>query len=142
MADHVINCYWREKLLFEAVDKDNHTLIMDTGPDFGGDNKGFSPKQLLLVAVSGCMSMDVKMILDKKRMGVTRYRVEVIGTSDEDAMPKIYKRILLRFYVAGTNVDKENVEKAVTLSHEKYCSVGAMLGKSAWLAYEVVIEDN
>jgi len=102
-------------LQYEATDTKGNVMKL------GGKN--FAPAQLLLMGLGGCMGMDVKSILDKKRQKVSSIDVTVTGHQPEK-YPKPYQTIEVKFNVKGENVDPVAVERAIQLSHEKYCIVG------------------
>ncbi|WP_432662915.1 OsmC family protein [Wukongibacter baidiensis] len=136
--DHKISCSWEGQMKFKAVDEFGNEVFMDVGPSAGGNNEGFLPMPMLLVGLGGCMGVDVKMILDKMRVGIESINVEVIGETD-DGTPKTYKEIKLRFSFKGENLNIDKLEKAVKLSEEKYCNVSAILSKSAKIVHEILI---
>lgn len=90
------------------------------------DGEFFSPMQLLLAALGGCTGMDVVSILKKMRQDVTNYRVELDGERAADH-PRVWTEITVRHIVEGNGLSRDMVERAVSLSEEKYCSVAAML---------------
>lgn len=98
---------------------------------------GLRPMELLLAALAGCMAYDVVDVMEKKRQPLARYRVEAVGERAEEH-PKRYTRIVVTHYGAGPNVTKEALERAVELSHTKYCSVSATL--NAPIETRVVVE--
>lgn len=114
---------------FTGMAASGHTLIMDAEDDAGGKNAGFRPMELLLVGFGGCSGMDVISILRKKRQHVTGLEINVKGEKTED-FPKIYKEVQIEYVVTGNGVEKAAVERAISLSLEKYCSVGATLAKT------------
>lgn len=87
---------------------------------------GMRPMELLLSALAGCTAYDVVDIMNKKRQPMSRYRVEVVGERANEH-PKRYTRIVVTHYGSGSNVSQEALERAVELSHTKYCSVSANL---------------
>jgi putative redox protein len=97
--------------------------------------------ELLLVGFGGCSGMDVISILRKKRQNVTGFEVNVKGER-ADSHPHVYKDIHIEFVVKGKGVDKVAVERALNLSLDKYCSVGATLGKTGKIthSYRIVEE--
>ncbi|MBC7123973.1 MAG: OsmC family protein, partial [Pseudothermotoga sp.] len=108
----------------------------------GGLSAGPSPMELVLVALTGCTGMDVVSILSKMKVldEVESFRMEVSSERAQDH-PKIYTKIHLKYIFKFKNQPfKEQVEKAVQLSQEKYCSVSAMLKKAAEVTYEIVYE--
>ena len=126
---------------FEGSSSSGHMLAMDAEDESGGHNKGFRPMELLLVGFGGCSGMDVISILRKKRQNVTGLEMNVKGAR-ADSHPHVYKDIHIEFVVKGKGVEKEAVQRALNLSLEKYCSVGATLGKTARIthSYKIVEE--
>jgi putative redox protein len=126
---------------FEGSASSGHKLAMDAEDESGGHNKGFRPMELLLVGFGGCSGMDVISILRKKRQNVTGLELNVKGER-ADSHPHVYKDIHIEFVVKGKGVDKVAVERALNLSLEKYCSVGATLGKTGTIthSYKIVEE--
>ena len=126
---------------FTGTASSGHTLIMDSEEDSGGHNKGFRPMELLLVGFGGCSGMDVISILRKKKQRVSGLEINVKGKKS-DMAPKIYKEIHLEYVVTGKGVEKGAVERAISLSLEKYCSVGATLAKAGTIthSYRIVEE--
>jgi len=119
---------------FEGSASSGHKLMMDADDTSGGQNKGFRPMELLLVGFGGCSGMDVISILRKKRQNVTGLEVNVKGERAE-SHPHVYKEVHIEFVVKGKGVEKEAVERAVDLSLDKYCSVGATLGKAGKITH-------
>jgi len=126
---------------FDGSSSSGHMLAMDAEDESGGHNKGFRPMELLLVGFGGCSGMDVISILRKKRQNVTGLEMNVKGER-ADSHPHVYKDIHIEFVVKGKGVEKEAVQRALNLSLEKYCSVGATLGKTARIthSYKIVEE--
>lgn len=118
-----------------------HTLSMDADDASGGQNAGFRPMELLLVGFGGCSGMDVISILRKKRQQVSGLEINVRGEKT-DSPPKIYKEVHIEYVVKGKGVEKEAVERAISLSLEKYCSVGATLAKAGTIthSYKIIEE--
>jgi len=116
-----------------------HTLLMDADDVSGGRNAGFRPMELLLVGFGGCSGMDVISILRKKRQAVTGLEINIRGEKSDSA-PKIYKEVFIEYVVTGTGVEPQAVERAIKLSLEKYCSVGATLAKAGKImhSYKIV----
>lgn len=91
---------------------------------------GFSPMELVLVGLAGCTGVDVAGILKKKRQAVTGFEVRVSGLRAE-THPRVYTRVEIEYVVRGRGVDADAVAQAIELSERKYCSVSAMLAKTA-----------
>jgi len=124
---------------FAGKASSGHSLIMDADEESGGKNAGFRPMELLLVGFGGCSGMDVISILRKKRQPVTGLEINVKGEKG-DSYPKVYKEVHIEYVVKGKGVEKEAVERAIALSLEKYCSVGATLAKAGTITHSYKIE--
>lgn len=128
---------WQEGLRFEAHAPNGHTLITDST---GGTNAGPGPMGLVLVALAGCTAMDVISILQKQRQPVTG--LEVVVTAERaPEHPRVYTGYELTYIVRGPGVDRQAVERAVSLSEERYCSVGAMLSQAAPIRHTIRLEE-
>ena len=119
---------------FRGTATSGHVLTMDAEDASGGRNKGFRPMELLLVGFGGCTGMDVISILRKKRQDVTGLEMNVKGQKAE-SFPHIYTDVHIEYVVKGKGVQKEAVERAITLSLDKYCSVGATLAKAGKITH-------
>jgi putative redox protein len=115
---------------FQGTASSGHTIVMDADDVSGGTNAGFRPMELLLVGLGGCSGMDVISILRKKRQRVSGLEVNVQGER-ADSYPKIYK-----------TVEQEAVERAIHLSVDKYCSVGATLAKAGTITHSYKIVEG
>jgi putative redox protein len=126
---------------FEGVSSSGHRLIMDADDESGGQNKGFRPMELLLVGFGGCTGMDVISILRKKRQNVTGLEMNVNGER-ADSHPHVYTDVHIEYVVRGKEIQKEAVERAIALSLDKYCSIGATLAKTGAItrSYRIVEE--
>ena len=130
---------WVENACLLGESESGHTVVMDGSPELGGRNLGIRPMELMLIGLGGCTALDVLNILKKSRQDVTDCVIEVDGDRN-DEHPKVYSRIHVHFIVTGLNLKDVHVKRAVELSAEKYCSVSAMLGKTATMThdYEIV----
>jgi putative redox protein len=130
-----------DNMRFTGTASSGHTLIMDADEASGGHNTGFRPMELLLVGFGGCSGMDVISILRKKKQRVSGLEINVKGEKS-DAAPKIYKEVHIEYVVKGAGVEKTAVERAISLSLEKYCSVGATLARAGTIthSYRIVEE--
>ncbi|HPD64253.1 MAG TPA: OsmC family protein [Bacteroidia bacterium] len=131
---------WDSGMAF-STEIDGHSIQVDAHPEHGGSGKGPRPKPLLLAALAGCTAMDVVSILNKMKVEMRDFKVEVIANQTEEH-PKVYDRFKLVYHVFGENIPQEKVEKAVDLSQEKYCGVSAMLKKAAELTYEIQLHQD
>ena len=120
-----------DKMAFD-VELNGHHFTIDAGAGVGGENKGPSPKGLILSALGGCTGMDVVSIL--RKMKVTEYTlsIDVSGELTKEH-PKIYHIITIEFKFVGTDLSESKIKKAVELSEIRYCGVSEMLRKSSKL---------
>jgi len=121
-------------MLFSGTASSGHTLAMDADDGAGGHNSGFRPMELLLVGFGGCSGMDVISILRKKRQTITGLEINVKGEKS-DSSPKIYKEVHIEYVVTGKGVEPGAVERAISLSLDKYCSVGATLAAAGTITH-------
>lgn len=134
-VSHTVTCEFKQGMYFEA-DVGGHKIGMDASPEFGGKNKGPRPKPLILAALSGCTGMDVVSLMNKMSVPFTGFKIYVEGTV-MDEHPKYYNKIHVIYEIRGKNLSKVDVEKAVSLSQEKYCGVLGGLKKIAKTTYEI-----
>jgi putative redox protein len=124
---------WTDQMRFEGTATSGHTVIID------GDSKvGNSPMELVLIALCGCTASDVVSILRKKREPFTAVEVSAEAEKAPES-PRVYTAIKLSYRVSG-KVSRKSVEDAVRLSEEKYCSVGAMLNKTAKITHQIELD--
>jgi putative redox protein len=129
---------WIEKMRFAAQSGSGHAQILDAAQEDGGDNAGPTPMELLLMGAGGCASMDVVSILKRGRHDVR----DCVTTLDADCAeqdPQVFTRIHLHFVVTGQALTTAAVERAVTLSAEKYCCATQMLGRVATITRDFEI---
>lgn len=119
---------WQSDACFEASSGSGHTLVMDGPPDHGGRNQGPRPMETLLMGLGGCSAFDVVHILQKARQPVDDCRCEMSAERAEE-VPAVFTRIHLHFVVMGDGLSEKQVERAVSLSAEKYCSASIMLAR-------------
>ncbi len=117
---------WQGAVAFEAVNESGHKVMMDGPESKGGENRGFRPMEMLLVGMGGCSSFDVIQILQKSRQDVVDCEVTV-ESKRADAVPAVFTDIHLHFSIKGNNLKEKQVERAVSLSAEKYCSASIMM---------------
>lgn len=130
---------WVEDVTFVGESSSGHAVVMDGPPESGGRNLGVRPMEMLLLGMGGCTAFDVLHILKKARQQVTDCVVELKAERAEEA-PKVFTRIHAHFIVTGEGLSEKQVERAIQLSAEKYCSASIMLGKAAEIThgYEIV----
>lgn len=133
---------WIENVSFVAESGSGHALVLDGAPEAGGRNLGMRPMELLLLGLGGCSAFDVVHILRRGREQVTDCVVELEAERAESD-PKIFTRIHMHYEVTGRGLAEAKVERAITLSAEKYCSATAIIGQTAKITHDwkVVEED-
>jgi putative redox protein len=129
---------WVEGALFVAESGTGHTFTMDGAEDVGGRDLGPRPMEVLLMGMGGCTAIDVVSMLKKQRQDITGVEVAMTAERASD-YPKVYVDVKLTYTVRGRKLNKALVERAVTLSDEKYCSATAMFKKTATVTHEVVL---
>lgn len=128
-------------MTFVAETGSGHLVAMDGAPDGGGRNLAPRPMELLLAGTGACTAYDVVHILKRGRHDVRGCEVRL--SSERAATdPKVFTRITMHFVVTGRSLPPDAVERAVRLSHEKYCSAGAMMEKTAKIEIEVEVVDT
>ena len=127
-----------EGTTFVAESGSGHAIVVDAAPDVGGRNLGARPMELVLMGTGACSAIDVLLILRKARQQVTDCVVE-LDADRAETDPKVFTRITFRYVVTGRALDRAQVERAVKLSKEKYCSATAMLAKTAAIETQVEI---
>lgn len=120
---------------FVGETESGHAVVIDSAPEAGGRNIGPRPMEVVLLGLGGCSSIDVMLMLQKSRQRVTDCVVEIEAERAED-IPRVFTKIHLHFVVTGRDLSAKHVERAVSLSAEKYCSVSRMLEKTAELTYD------
>ena len=127
---------WLQDLQFVGSDSTNHSVVISKK---GKDSIGMKPSELLLVALAGCTGFDVVNILRKKRVKMTGLRIKV-KAEQAPLPPWAFEKFHIHYEVAGTDIREKDVERAITLSEEKYCSVSATLKAGAKITwdYEIV----
>ena len=127
-----------DQVAFEATNSDGQTIRFDVNPAAGGQGLGIRPMEALASSVAACASIDILLILKKKRIELSNYEVQIY-TERKDATPAPFSLIQLTFII-GKNDPIEQVQKAVQLGVEKYCSVSASLDPSIQIKHKVVQE--
>lgn len=112
-----------------------HGIVIDGAPEIGGRNLGTRPMELVLIGLGGCSAMDVLSILKKQRQTVTDFMIEVQAQRREEE-PKVFTEIHLHYIIKGRGLKENHVKRALELSTQKYCSVSAMLDKTAKITYD------
>ncbi len=138
-----IKVSWAGAASFIGESGSGHKVVMDGPPEGGGRDLGPRPMEMLLIGTGACSCYDVVSILKKSRQSVTDCKV-VVSAERADAEPKVFTKIHLHFIVQGEGLKDKQVDRAVSLSAEKYCSASIMLGATAEVThdYEIVVEET
>lgn len=129
---------WVEQATFLAESGSGHAVVIDGAPEHGGRNLGVRPMEMVLLGTGACSAFDVVHILKKGRQPVTDVVVEMNSERAENE-PKVFTKIHMHFIVTGNNLPEKQVERAVQLSAEKYCSATQMLNKTAEITHDFEI---
>ncbi len=120
---------------FEAVGAAGVPVNIDANSDIGGHNAGARPMEMLLMGLGGCSAIDIILILQKQKQEITDFRIHIDGDREPNAVPSVFTNIRIHYALAGPNLSAEKVNRAIALSMDKYCSVSAILNKTATLSY-------
>ena len=132
---------WVEGMSFVGESGSGHAFVIDGAPEHGGRNLGMRPMEMVLTGTAACTAFDVVLILKKGRHPVT----DCVVTAEAERAPeepKVFTRIHLVYKVAGHGLKPAQVERAVKLSKEKYCSATIMLAHTAKITYEIVVTEG
>ncbi len=130
---------WVEGMAFMAESDSGHGIMLDGSPEIGGRNLGARPMEMVLMGLGGCTAIDVMVILGKQRQPVEDCWIELDAERADVAAPKVFTKIHVHYVIKGSGLDPKQVERAVKLSAEKYCSVSAMLKGSVDITYDFEI---
>jgi len=128
---------WEKDELFRGVSESGQSILMDAN----NGRLAASPLENVLIALGGCSSVDVVSILKKTKQEVTDCRVE-IEAKRVDTTPKLFSDIHLKFVITGKKINPKHVERAVSLSADKYCSVALMLNKAVNITHDFEITEE
>ncbi|MEO0095111.1 MAG: OsmC family protein [candidate division WOR-3 bacterium] len=133
----MITLTWNRKgLQFTAQDQQNHSIIVDTDTETGGFNQGFKPMDLLLVALAGCMGMDIVAILQKKGGKIDSFKMVLKGEKNPEH-PRRYVKIFYEIECKG-DYKREDLVRSFELSRDKYCSVLATLKNQPAFEFKIL----
>jgi putative redox protein len=139
MANNTVTTVWKENMLFESDNPSGEILFMDA-PDEGIENKGLRPKAMMLSSLAGCSGLDVVSLLKKMRAEVDDFKMIVQGDLT-DEHPKYYHKVHVEYHFYGSNLQQDKINKAVTLSVDRYCGVMEMFRQFAKVTTEVCFHE-
>jgi putative redox protein len=134
---HVVETEWDSGMSFTSA-VESYKIVIDAASEFGGKDKGPTPKPLVLTALCGCTGMDVVSLLRKMRVDFSGFKITA-KAEVADEHPRVYTKIDLRYEFKGKDLPPDKLKKAVDLSQERYCPVSAMLRKACDISYEIKI---
>ena len=126
---------WVDGMLMVGKSHSGHSITMDGPIEIGGENLGVRPMEMLLLGVAGCTMIDVVTTLQKMRQDLSHCETKISAERAKEH-PKVFTDIHIHFIVKGKDLDSKKVDKAITLSAEKYCSASIMLGKTANITHD------
>ena len=132
---------WRGGFRFDSQDGHGHALTLDAPMADGDSFDGFTPGDMLLTALAGCSGIDVVNILLKQRQKVEGVRIRVSGRQNPDP-PWTWEDVHLTYVIRGEGVNPNLVRRAIDLSENKYCSIGATVNGRARITSDFEIEDD
>jgi putative redox protein len=135
----VVKVKWLDGVRFVASDDKGHSIVIDSSREGGGEGSAFTPMQLLLVALGSCTGMDVVNILQKQRQKLTSFEIVVSGERVSD-YPRVYGKVHVEYKLKGENLRDKALRTAIQLSEDKYCSVGATIGKTGKISHSYGIQ--
>ena len=134
-----INLAWKKGMAFET-ELYGHKLTIDTDESNGGQDLGPRPKALMLVALAGCTGMDIASMMAKMRVELVDLNIKVEGEVTEEH-PKQFTSMHITYEFWGKDLPMEKLEKAVSLSDERYCGVSATLKKGIPVTHSIVVHE-
>jgi putative redox protein len=132
---------WVEDRTFVGQSGTGHKIVLGTAAEPGGATPGPSPMELVLMGTGGCSAFDVVHILEKGREKIEDVVVE-LDADRAETDPKVFTRIHMHFIVKGRGLSPQKVERAISLSVEKYCSASAMMAKTATVTHDFEVVDT
>ena len=131
---------WVDGMLMVGKSHSGHSITMDGPIEIGGENLGIRPMEMLLLGVAGCTMIDVVTTLKKMRQDLSHCETR-ISAERANEHPKVFTDIHIHFIIKGKDIDPKKVDKAISLSAEKYCSASIMLGKTANITHDFEVTE-
>ena len=133
-----VSVKWIDGVSFVGESETGHAVVLDGALENGGRNIGMRPMEMLLIGMGGCTSFDVVAILKKARQPIVACVAEIEATR-ADEIPRVFTKIHVHFVVTGDNLNEVQIQRAVKLSAEKYCSASIMLSKSVAITHDLEV---
>ncbi len=138
---HKTTTHWKGGMLFESDNPSGNTVLMDTVVKGQDKQFGLSPKAMMLSSLAGCSGVDIVEILEKMKVVDYKLKMEVEGFLT-DEHPKYYHKVHVDYHFYGKDLNPKKINKAVTLSVEKYCGVMEMFRQFATVTTEIHIHNS
>ncbi|PHQ79690.1 MAG: hypothetical protein COB65_12280 [Thalassobium sp.] len=126
------------KFHYVATGTNGTEVQIDGSPAIGGEDKGARPMEMLLMALGGCSCIDIGVILERQRQTLEGMSVDIEGERVSGKEPSLFDKIHVTFHAKG-DLDEKKLNRAVSLSMEKYCSVAMTLEKTAEITYSITL---
>ncbi len=136
-----ISMDWKGGLKFSGTSRFGHQITTDGSKQAGGKEEGYQPVELLLFGLAGCTGIDVVLIAQKMKQEISGLTINIEAEQNQD-FPKFIARANLEYVFTGKDLKSESLEKAITLSQEKYCAVGTTLSGVTKLTHTCVIKEG
>jgi len=128
-------------ITFVGKTDSGHWITIDGPENFYGSNAGIRPKELLLLSLAGCTGSDVVAILQKKRVPLNGFEINITA-EQSDEHPQVYTKINIEYLFYGKSLNTNDLERAIELSQTKYCSISAMLKKAVEITHSYKVVEN
>ena len=129
---------WLDNMSFVGESGSGHSVVMDGPPDDGGRNLGVRPMEMVLLGMGGCTAFDVVHILKRARQDIVDCHVELEAERATE-IPKVFTKIHAHYVIKGKGLDRKKVERAITMTADKYCSVSIMLASCVEITHDFEI---
>ncbi|MDX1902649.1 MAG: OsmC family protein [Thermonemataceae bacterium] len=140
MTTQEVEVNWLDHLAFEG-EVNGHKIVLDADEAVGGLDRGARPKPFMLLALAGCTGMDVVSILAKMKVEIQNFKVKVSGDIT-DEHPKHFNKMHVKYEFWGKDLPLDKLQKAVSLSEERYCGVSAVYKKAMPVTSEIVLHQT
>lgn len=138
---HVTVTWEGEQMRLKGLGASGRPVLMDAGGDHGGQNQGARPSEVLLMGMAGCTALDVLTILNKKRLPLTSFTIEVEADRAAEE-PKVFTAATLIYRLNGSNLPENQVQQTIDLSLRKYCGMVNTMKKAMPISYCYEINGN
>jgi putative redox protein len=132
---------WKGGLKFTGTSRYGHSITCDGSKKVGGEEDGYQPLELVVFALASCTGMDVISITNKMRQDITDLKVDAEVEQREDH-PRFLTKAHITYHITGTNLDRAKIERAVELSEERYCVVGATISGITKITHTINITEK